>query len=128
MDEGDVVRHAKSVFPHPGEDRAVVREDGVRLFLFHPGDDGRFVELVDEEGLDFGQFRVGVLPGQIAGEPAAFHLGVDESGHGHSDPAMAAFLALIHREGERMELAVRYTVNGDFVKRVTEGDSGKGIP
>jgi len=63
VDEGDVVRHAKSVLPYPGEDRAVVGEDGVGLFLFHPGDDGRFVELVDEEGFDFGQFRVGVLPG-----------------------------------------------------------------
>ena len=128
MDEGDVVRHAKSVLPYPGEDRAVVGEDGVGLFFFHPGEDGRFVELVDEEGFDFGQFRVGVLPGEVAGEPAAFHLCVDESGHGHSDPAMATFLALIHREGERVELAVRYTVNGDFVKRVAEGDSGKRIP
>jgi len=63
VDEGDVVRNAESVLPYPGEDRPVVREDGVGLFLFHPSNDGRFVELVDEEGLDFGQFRVGVLPG-----------------------------------------------------------------
>jgi len=63
MNKGDVVRDAESVLPYPGEDRAVVGEDGVGLFFFHPGDDGRFVELVDEEGLDFGQFRVGVLPG-----------------------------------------------------------------
>ena len=62
VNEGDIVRHAESVLPNPGEDRAVVGEDGVRFFLFHPGDDGRFVELVDEEGFDFGQFRVGVLP------------------------------------------------------------------
>ena len=27
-----------------------------------------------------------------------------------------------------MELAVRYTVNGNFVKGVAEGDGGKGIP
>ena len=62
MDERDVIWHSESILPNPGEDRAVVGEDGVGLFLFHPGDDGRFVELVDEEGLDFGQFRVGVLP------------------------------------------------------------------
>ena len=99
VDEGNVVRHAKSVLPNPGENRAVVGEDGVGLFLFHPGDDARFVELVDEERLDFGQFRMGVLPSEVAREPAAFHLGVDESGHGQSDPAMSAFLALIHREG-----------------------------
>jgi len=54
VDEGDVVRHSESILPHPGQDRAVVGEDGVGLFLFHPGDDGCFVELVDEEGLDFG--------------------------------------------------------------------------
>ena len=71
---------------------------------------------------------MGVLPGQIAGEPAAFHLGVDESGHGHSDSAMSAFLALIHREGECVELAIRHPMNGDFVKRVAEGNGGKRIP
>lgn len=62
VDERDVVRHSESVLPNPGKDRAVVSEDCVRFFLFHPGDDGRFVELVDEEGFDFGQIRVGVLP------------------------------------------------------------------
>ncbi len=128
VNEGNVVRHAKSVLPNPGQDRAVVGEDGVGLFFFHPGDHCGFVELVDEERLDFGQFRMGVLPGQIAGEPAAFHLGVDKSRHGQSDPAMAAFLALIHREGEGVKLAVRDPVNGDFIKRVAEGDGGKRIP
>ena len=54
VDEGNVVRHTKSILPHPSQDRAVVGEDGVWLFLFHPGDDGRFVELIDEERLDFG--------------------------------------------------------------------------
>jgi len=71
---------------------------------------------------------VGILPGQIAGEPAAFHLGVDESGHGQSDPAISAFLALIHREGEGVELAIRHSVNGNFCKGVAEGDGGKWIP
>ena len=128
VDEGDVVRDAESVLSYPGEDRAVVGEDGVRFFFFHPRDDGCFVELVNEEGFDFGQFRMGVLPGQIAGEPAAFHFGIDESGHGQTDPTMSALLALIHREGEGVELAVGNTVNGDFVKRMAEGDGGKGIP
>ncbi len=54
VDEGDVVRHAKPILPHPGQDRAVVGEDSIGLFLFHPGDDGRFVELIDEKRLDFG--------------------------------------------------------------------------
>ena len=54
MDEGDIVRHAESVLPHPGENRAVIGEDGVGLFLFHPGNDGCLVELIDEERLDFG--------------------------------------------------------------------------
>ena len=54
VDEGDVVRHAESVLSHPGQDRAVVGEDGVWLFPLHPCDNGRFVELVDEERLDFG--------------------------------------------------------------------------
>ena len=71
---------------------------------------------------------MGVLPGQIAGEPAAFHLGVDESGHGQSDPAMATFLALIHSEGECVELAIRHPMDGYFVKGVAEGDGGKRIP
>ena len=53
MDERDVVRHAESVLTHPSQDRAVVGEDGVGLFLFHPGDHCRLVELIDEEGLDF---------------------------------------------------------------------------
>ena len=53
VNEGNVVRHAKSVLPNPGQDRAVIGEDGVGLFLFHPGDDGRFVELIDEERFDF---------------------------------------------------------------------------
>lgn len=128
VDKGDVVRHAESVLPHPGQDRTVIREDRVGLFLFHPGDDGRFVELIDEEGLDFGEFRVGVLPGQIAGEPAAFHLGVDKFGHGQSDSAMSAFLTLIHCKGECVELAVRDSMNGDFSKRVAEGNGGKRIP
>ena len=69
-----------------------------------------------------------VLPGEVASEPAAFHLGVDESGHGQSDPAMSPFLALIHCEGESMKLAIRHPMNGDFVKRVAEGDGGKRIP
>jgi len=128
VDEGDVVRHAESVLPYPGQDGAVVGEDGVGLFLFHPGDDARFVELVDEERLDFGQFRMGVLPGQVAGKPAAFHLGVHESGHGQSDPAMSAFLALIHCEGEGVELAVRDPMDGNFVKGVAKGNRGKRIP
>ncbi len=71
---------------------------------------------------------MGVLPGQIAGEPAAFHLGVDKFGHGQTDPAMSAFLALIHREGESVELAVRHPMNGDFGKGVAEGNGGKRIP
>ena len=71
---------------------------------------------------------MGVLPGKIAGEPTAFHLGIDESGHGQSDPAMSAFLALIHCEGEGVELAIRDPMNGDFGKRVAEGDGGKRIP
>jgi len=54
VNERDVVRHAESVLPHPGQDRAVVGEDGVRLLLFHPGDHCGFVELIDQEGLDFG--------------------------------------------------------------------------
>ena len=71
---------------------------------------------------------MGVLPGQIAGEPAAFHLGVDESGHGHSDSAMAAFLALVHREGEGAELAVGHPMNRDFIEGVTKSDGGEGVP
>ena len=54
VDEGNVVRHAKSVLPHPGQNWAVIGEDGIGLFLFHPGDDSRFVELIDEERFDFG--------------------------------------------------------------------------
>ena len=53
MDEGDIVRHAESVLPHPSEDRAVIGEDGVGLLLLHPGNDARFVELIDEERFDF---------------------------------------------------------------------------
>ena len=53
MDEGDIVRHAESVLPHPSEDRAVIGEDGVGLLLLHPGNDARFVELIDKEGFDF---------------------------------------------------------------------------
>ena len=71
---------------------------------------------------------MGVLPSQIAGEPAAFDLGVHEFGHSQSDSAMSAFLALIHREGEGVELAVRHPMNGDFVKRVAEGNGGKRTP
>ena len=128
VNERDVVRHAESVLPYPSQDRAVVGEDGVGLFLLHPGDDGCFVKLIDEKGLDFGQFRVGVLPSQIAGEPAALHLGVDEFGHGQADPAMSTFLALVHREGKGMKLAVCHPVNGNFGKRVAESDGGKRIP
>ena len=54
VDEGDVVWHAESVLSNPGQDRAVVGEDGIGLLLFHPSDDSRFVELIDEERLDFG--------------------------------------------------------------------------
>ena len=71
---------------------------------------------------------MGVLPGQIAGEPSAFYLGIDESGHGQSDPAMSAFLALIHCEGEGVELAVRDPMDGNFVKGMAESNGGKRIP
>ena len=71
---------------------------------------------------------MGVLPGQIAREPAAFHLSVDKSRHGQSDPAMAAFLALIHREGEGVELAVGHPMNRNFMEGVTKSDGGEGVP
>lgn len=128
MKKGDVFRHPPAVAADPGEDGAVVSQDHVRFFLFHPVQHAGFIELVADVGRDFGKVGVGGLPGEQAGEPEVFHLGIDELGHGHAHPAMAAETGLLQSLEDGVKLVVGHVVHGHLVERVTQGDHGKRVP
>ena len=66
MDERNILRNAPAVGAKPGEDGAMVSDDGVRLFFSDPGDKGSFIKLIDDQGSDFGFFGMDGLPTEVA--------------------------------------------------------------
>ncbi len=66
MDEGDVLGDTPAVGTKPSEDWAMVSDDGVRLFFSDPGDKGSFIQLIDDQGSDFGFLGMNGLPTEVA--------------------------------------------------------------
>jgi len=66
VDERNILRNAPAVGAKPGEDGAMVSDDGVRLFFSDPSDKGSLIKLIHDQGVDFGLLGMDGLPSEVA--------------------------------------------------------------